>query len=267
MKSKLWTIALWFRSHIKHPIRIIKDTARFIKDFKCYNSLNRRKSFEAILKNIWPIADWDNTASDLSYYFWQDLWAAKKIYKAKPEAHFDVASRVDGFVAHLLTFMPVTVMDVRPLPWKVEGLNFIQADATNLEGIEDNSIQSLSSLCALEHFGLGRYGEPVDPEACFNAMRSMQRVLRVGGHLYLAVPVGRDGVSFNAARVFSPETVISTLDKLTLVDFTVVDNRTSKVYYREHLSLDQFHHDYDSDFQKDYGYWTSFDGLFEFVKK
>ena len=60
----------------------------------------------------------------------------------------------------------ITIIDIRPLPIKVSNLKFIQANATNLDGIKDNSIESLSSLHAVEHFGLGRYGDPVDPDAC-----------------------------------------------------------------------------------------------------
>ncbi|HWF86113.1 MAG TPA: hypothetical protein VG222_14745 [Vicinamibacterales bacterium] len=52
------------------------------------------------------------------HYFHQDLWVAKRIYAARPAAHVDIGSRIDGFVAHLLTFMPVTVIDVRPLDSK-----------------------------------------------------------------------------------------------------------------------------------------------------
>ena len=155
--------------------------------------------------------------------------------------------------------MPVTMIDIRPLPREVDGLNFIQADATNLNGIADNSLVSLSSLCAPEHFGLGRYGDPVDPEACFTALKSMQRVLAPGGHLYIAVPVGdQSAVAFNAHRIFQPELVISTLDKLRLVDFAVVNG--SKEYY-EHISLEDFHA---HGFGVNYG--GSVDGLFEFVK-
>jgi hypothetical protein len=56
-------------------------------------------------------------------------------------------------VAHVLSFMPVSVMDIRPLTSNVPGLTFVQADAINLLGISDGSVESLSSLHATEHFG------------------------------------------------------------------------------------------------------------------
>ena len=179
------------KNFIKHPFKASGKIHKFLSHLRKYNKLNTRKDFHASPNNFYfCLNDWDAQAGSLGVYFYQDLWAAKKIFALKPSEHFDIGSRVDGFIAHVLPFMPLTMIDIRPLSEKVEGLKFIQADATNLDGIADNSIISLSSLCAPEHFGLGRYGDPIDPEACFKALKSMQRVLAKGGHLYIAVPVG-----------------------------------------------------------------------------
>lgn len=233
-----------------------ENNKRFLSDLEKYNSMNTRPEFHASTKNLYPcVDDWNASAGSLGGYFWQDLWAAKKIFRAKPDSHYDIGSRVDGFVAHILSFMPLTMIDIRPLPQKVDGLNFIQADATNLEGIADDSVISLSSLCAPEHFGLGRYGDPIDPEACFKALRSMQRVLSRGGHLYISVPVGEiSGVAFNAHRIFKPDLIIETLDKLKLVDFALCEGSD----FTEHA-------DYKS--LKGINYVGSTVGFFEFVKE
>ena len=251
------------KSVIKRVFPTPSKICRFIRDFRTYNKANTRQEFRATLRHAFPVIwDWNRNASKMGYYFWQDLWAARKIFQVKPSEHYDIGSRVDGFIAHVLPFMPVTMIDIRPLPQKVEGLHFIQADATNLDGIADNSIVSLSSLCAPEHFGLGRYGDPVDPEACFTAMKSMQRVLAHGGHLYIAVPVGdRSGVAFNAHRISMPELVAETMNELRLADFTVASDMKGKSGYFEHLSFEEFH-------AKCFGinYCAPVDGLFEFVK-
>ena len=241
---------------IKHPSVAYK----FLRDMKAYNSLNTRPDFHASIRNIYPcLNDWGSNAGALGYYFWQDLWAARKIFQVRPSEHYDIGSRVDGFIAHVLPFMPVTMIDIRPLPQKIEGLKFVQADATNLDGIADSSLMSLSSLCAPEHFGLGRYGDPVDPEACFAAMKSMQRVLAHGGHLYIAVPVGdRNAVAFNAHRIFTPELITETMNELQLADFSVVGKKGE---YLEHITPEEFH-------AQKFGvqYSGIIDGLFEFVK-
>jgi hypothetical protein len=156
------------------------------------------------------------------HYFHQDLWAARKIFEQHPTTHLDIGSRIDGFVAHLLSFMSVTVVDIRKLDSTVKGLTFLQDDATELRRIADNSISSISSLHAAEHFGLGRYSDPVDPNACFTFMRSLQRVLSSGGKLYFSVPVGRERVEFNANRVFAPKTILDSFPLLHLVSFSLV---------------------------------------------
>lgn len=203
------------------------NTPRFV------NALNeyRRKSASAGTLRISPreitpvLHEFNDQAGAASgHYFHQDLWAARKIYTARPAAHLDVGSRIDGFVAHLLTFMPVTVIDIRPLPSTIDGLTFLQADATDLTGIQDNSIASLSSLHAVEHFGLGRYGDPVEPDACFRAMRALARVLRPGGRLYFSVPIGVERVEFNAHRVFAPATPMQAMHPLRLVSFAAVSD-------------------------------------------
>jgi hypothetical protein len=139
----------------------------------------------------------------------------------------DVGSRLDGFVAHVLTFMPVEVIDVRPLRSDVEGLSFVQSDATTLSRYADDSVESLSSLHAVEHFGLGRYGDPVDPTACIEAMRTLARIIRPGGRLYFSVPIGVERVEFNSQRVFSPRSVLREFARLRLVSFSAVDDSGS----------------------------------------
>ncbi len=59
------------------------------------------------------------------------------------------------------------MIDVREFPSEIPRLHTSVDDATSLHQIEDESIDSMSALCSIEHFGLGRYGDPIDPEACF----------------------------------------------------------------------------------------------------
>jgi SAM-dependent methyltransferase len=206
-------------------LRTIAGVPRFIYSTLTYRRLARDGRFPVRLASLRPMVLDAGDAAGVAAgeYFHQDLWAARKISARRPSRHVDVASRVDGFVAHVLTFMPVEVVDIRPLKSKVDGLTFVQADATEMSGFASDSLESVSSLHALEHFGLGRYGDPVDPDACFRAMRSLARVLAAGGHLYVSVPVGRERVEFNAQRVFAPETVVKGFAGLELLSFRLID--------------------------------------------
>jgi hypothetical protein len=156
------------------------------------------------------------------HYFFQDLWAARLIHRQQPHNHIDIGSRIDGFIAHLLCFTCVTVIDIRSQPLEVDGLTFVQDDATELSKIDTGSLPSISSLHAIEHFGLGRYGDPVDPTAPLRAMKSLSRVLASHGRLYFSVPIGRERLEFNAHRVFAPTTVLSAFSQLHLLSFAAV---------------------------------------------
>jgi hypothetical protein len=210
-----------------HPrvlLRSLKGIGPFLKDLRTYRKMNSNTAFQVRIRNMFPILSdkTDNAGLAGGHYFHQDLWAARKIFQRHPVSHMDIGSRVDGFVAHVLVFMPVTIVDIRPLESTVCGLTFLQDDATGLDRLHSDSIESLSSLHVAEHFGLGRYSDPIDPDACFKFMSSLQRVLAPGGRLYFSVPVGRERVEFNAHRIFAPQTIIDTFCALTLTSFSFV---------------------------------------------
>lgn len=200
---------------------------RFARELRRYAALADGGRFPLRTADLFPIlTDYDEQAGEVAgHYFHQDLWAARKVFERRPASHLDIGSRLDGFVAHVLSFMPVTVVDIRPLDSTIPGLSFVRSDATMLAQFPDHSVESVSSLHAVEHFGLGRYGDPIDPEACFSAMRALSRVLAPGGRLYFSVPVGRERVQFNAHRVFAPTTVIESFGDLRLLSFAAIDDR------------------------------------------
>jgi hypothetical protein len=137
-------------------------------------------------------------------YFWQDLYVARKIFAANPERHVDIGSRIDGFVAHVAAFRRIEVFDIRPITALIPGVLFTQADLMRPSEANNGYCDSLSCLHALEHFGLGRYGDPIDPQGHISGLSNMVKLLRTGGVFYLSVPVGLERVEFNAHRVFSP---------------------------------------------------------------
>lgn len=205
----------------KSEYGIITNTF-FEIDLKEYEKLNKRSNFKINYDNLWPIiSDKYAAAGTVGNYFWQDLWAARLILSSGIKNHYDIGSRMDGFIAHLLAAdIDVTMIDVREFPTEIEGLHTIVDDAKTLHQFEDNSINSLSALCSIEHFGLGRYGDPIDPEACFVCFDNIQRVLRKDGNLYISLPIGKERVEFNAHRVFYPATIIEYFDKLKLVEYS-----------------------------------------------
>ncbi len=163
-------------------------------------------------------------------YFALDLWAAQTTKTLDASRHLDVGSRLDGYVAHVLTFSSLDVLDIRELKSNVRGLNFVQGDGRFLNEIEDNSYDLVSSLHAIEHFGLGRYGDPIDPLGYLKAVRAFVRVTRNQGHLLLGFPTGQGEVLFNAQRLLSLEEVISEVPgKVITLIRTVGDGSTDEI--------------------------------------
>jgi len=193
------------------PIRTYRSLVglpRFVKGWFAF-----RKSYSEAMELLPCLNDWDEKAGSVSdEYFWQDLYVARKVYHANPDRHVDVGSRIDGFVAHVASFRQIEVVDVRPLPL-IPGVTFTQADLTKNEQFSPGYCDSLSCLHALEHFGLGRYGDAIQPAGHKTALQNMAKMLVPDGLFYLAVPVGLERVEFNGQRVFGPHTIISLADE------------------------------------------------------
>ncbi len=223
---QLYHLVSAYGINLRQLASAIVSTPRFLSSLRTYRQSAHDDRFGAHLSNLNPILHEFNSEAGVAsgHYFFQDIWAARKIYSARPERHLDIGSRIDGFIAHVLIFMPVTLIDIRPLKSNVEGLSFLQSDATTLEGIEDNSVESISILHAVEHFGLGRYGDPIAGDAYFHVMRSLARVLQPGGRLYFSTPVGKERLEFNAHRVFAPQTILEIFHDLQLVSFAAIDD-------------------------------------------
>ncbi len=82
----------------------------------------------------------------------------------------------------------------------------------------DRSIPSLSSICVIEHIGLGRYGDDLDPDGSEKAAAELRRVLAAGGDLYVSVPIDDEcRVYFNAHRAFTRSCVLELFADLELV--------------------------------------------------
>ncbi len=198
---------------------------KFARDLRAYRQAGVGLPFQWS-EMIPVLTDYRGQAGSAGGHYWfQDIWAARKIHRQGVRHHVDIASRLDGFVSHLLAMdIAVSVVDILPLSSTTPGLTFIQEDATFLGHFGSDSISSLSSLNAGEHFGLGRYSDRVDPLAHLTFMSSLARVLAPGGQLYFAVPIGRERVRFNAHRVLSTATVLNGFQGLSLVSFSYVDD-------------------------------------------
>lgn len=181
-----------------------------------------RKHHVKLIDSYPCLGDWTaNTPFD-PHYFYQAAWLARHLAGCRPLNHVDIGSDVKT-IGIISAFVPTQFVDYRPLRAVLSGLVCIGGDILALP-FSDGSIKSLSCLHVVEHIGLGRYGDPIDPTGSLKALAGLERVVAQGGRLYLSVPVGRERVCFNAHRVFSPESIIQTLSNMRLVEFSLVDD-------------------------------------------
>ena len=155
-----------------------------------------------------------------AHYFYQDIWAFKAILASGMPNHVDVGSRAI-FVGMLTAITKVTFIDIRPLIANLENFDSKPGSILVLP-FSDNSVPSLSCLHVAEHIGLGRYGDPLDPQGTKKATRELARVLAPTGNLYFSVPVGKPRVCFNAHRIHSPQQILDCFHELKLVEFSGV---------------------------------------------
>jgi len=183
------------------------------------------KSFE--IGPLYPILHERNEDAGVmsGHYFHQDLYVAQQIYKNNPEKHMDIGSRIDGFVAHVAAFRHIELLDIRPIKSTVKNISFRQADLMQLPEDLIEYTGSISSLHAIEHFGLGRYGDPIDYQGHIKAIDNISKMLKTQGLFYFSVPMGKQRIEFNAHRVFSLEYLISLISNQFIIQsFSYVDD-------------------------------------------
>jgi SAM-dependent methyltransferase len=156
------------------------------------------------------------------HYFYQAAWLARRLAVARPDKHVDIGSDV-RMINVLSAFVPTEFLDYRPLQVNLSRLTCGSGNLVSLSRA-DESIASLSCLHVIEHVGLGRYGDPLDPDGSRKAASELSRVLAKGGRLYVSVPVGRERVCFNAHRVFDPDGFTTLFPGLAVEAFSYVDD-------------------------------------------
>jgi SAM-dependent methyltransferase len=145
----------------------------------------------------------DGGVHPANYVDFECAFAAKHLMRLNPEKLLDVGS-YRHFVIGLLAARAVTTVDVRPRMKMLENETILVCDSKKLD-LPDACVDAVVSLCAVEHFGLGRYGDDIDPEADFKAVKEMMRVVAPGGHLILTTTItgGAPFVAFNVHRVYN----------------------------------------------------------------
>ena len=206
----------------------IKNYFKLKKEFKKFKKLSDEVGarFPVKWENIFFISgDSTNNTEFDAHYVYHPAWAARILEKTKPQKHIDISSTLH-FCSIVSAFIPIDFYDYRPAFLNLSNLNSKRGDLTSLP-FEDSSVESISCMHAIEHIGLGRYGDPLDPDGDLKAIKELKRVTAKDGSLIFVVPVRQPKIMFNAHRIYSYNQVIGYFDDFELKQFALIpDNAT-----------------------------------------
>jgi SAM-dependent methyltransferase len=216
-----------FKKNIKKTIRL--SLAPFIvADYVRFTKRNDGR-FKFSFLDIYPcIKDKTIQTGFDRHYVYHTSWAARKVREINPKYHTDISSSL-FFSGIVSAFVPVKFYDYRPAEIILNNLESLQADLLKLP-FENNSVTSLSCMHVVEHVGLGRYGEPMDPQGDLKAIGELKRVLAKDGSLLFVVPIGKEAkIEFNAHRIYTYEQIMKYFSELILKEFALIPEKSGGV--------------------------------------
>lgn len=202
--------------------KALSSRVRFRSEFKKFVELaGPNPRFSVRWKERYPcLYDRDNLTGFDRHYFFHLAWAARVLAESRPPVHVDISSHLQ-FCATVSAFVPLEFYEYHPPEVEIEGLTVNRADLLALP-FEDISVMSLSCMHVVEHVGLGRYGDALDPDGDVKAMNELKRVLAEQGQLLLVVPVGQPRLQFNAHRIYAYDQILDHYSGLRLKEFALI---------------------------------------------
>ena len=223
-KSLLAALGGWMpgAKRLQRTLHRHRSEAVFRKEFDTFSRLSKGiMRLPLPWEERWPCLT-DRTASTTfdTHYVYHCAWATRVVARIRPQLHIDIASSLH-FCAQLSAFCPIGFFDYRPARLYLANLTTGAADLMRLP-FANESVRSLSCMHVVEHVGLGRYGDPLDPDGDLKAVSELKRVVAPGGSLLLVVPVGKPRIQFNAHRIYAYEQIWGCFAGWRLKEFALI---------------------------------------------
>jgi SAM-dependent methyltransferase len=208
---------------LKKVIKYFTYVAEFARFSRLQKKTQKRFSLLA-WKNRYPCLS-DNTSATAfdAHYIYHPAWAARIVSQIHPLVHVDISSTLN-FCAIVSAFVPVEFYDYRPAKLNLDNLECKHGDLMKLP-FENESIESISCMHVVEHIGLGRYGDSLDPDGDLKAIAELKRVLARGGSLLFVTPMGAPRIQYNAHRIYSYDQIAAYFGNLHIEQFALVDDK------------------------------------------
>jgi hypothetical protein len=198
------------------------------KSYKKFRDLSEKtgRKFPVLWEDVFFIRE-ENTAKTHfdPHYIYHPAWAARILAQTKPKKHVDISS-ILSFSSIVSAFIPVDFYDYRPAHLLLDQFTSHKADLVDLP-FGSGSIPSLSCMHTIEHVGLGRYGDALDPDGDLKAINELKRVLAPNGDLLFVVPIGKPKILFNAHRIYSYAQIRQYFKELELMDFFLIPDQAA----------------------------------------
>ena len=172
-----------------------------------------------------------------NYIDYECAFAARHLGRISPQNILDIGS-YRHFILGLLANYKVTTVDVRDRKPISNNETIVTCDAKKL-ALPDAFFDTIVSLCSLEHFGLGRYGDEIDFGADIKALKEMVRVLKPGGHLIFTTEMARAPrpiIVFNTHRIYTHDLISKMCGDLGLI---MEEERFFSRIYNRQCELDE----------------------------
>jgi len=207
-------------------IRFPKRVIRFFEFLFEYFSFKKKNDnrLKLSFSEIYPcLNDKMKTTAFDRHYTYHPAWAARILAQTKPSYHVDISS-ILSFSTIVSAFIPVKFYDYRPADIELKNYESSFADLKSLN-FPDSSIPSVSCMHTVEHIGLGRYGDELDPQGDIKAINEIKRVVMTGGDILFVVPLGKSMIQFNGQRLYSKEQIVEYFSGCELKEFTLIPDK------------------------------------------
>ncbi len=199
----------------------------FLDDLKAYKKTLTEMGVNTHIELFPQLNDKTTTTGFDTHYTYQGPWVFNKLLINKPKKHVDIGSSV-MYLGFFAAYLPTEFIDIRPT--KLDYKNFTEKEGSILDlPYKSGSLESVSCLHVIEHIGLGRYGDNLDPEGAEKTCKELSRVIKKNGNIYISTPVGKEVTYFNAHRVFNPKTIINYFPGFKLMEFSGINDKGRKI--------------------------------------
>lgn len=160
-------------------------------------------------------------------YGWTDTWLYDVL-----ERH-DINGQRVAVIGSIKPWYEAVCLSYGGIPTTIE-YNVITPSDKRLEMVSFKEVlnkpkfDAAISISTYEHDGLGRYGDPIDPNGDFRAMNELKNIVKKDGLLFLAVPVGTDKLVWNAHRRYGEIRLPYLIDKWEMIDQEGFDEKLLK---------------------------------------